>query len=287
MWRGIIFFSIMFAHTATHAGFLAPMEFPKTAADLSFVDRMALNAAGYEPYESEYDENGKCISGCAYVLPNIEEEIAAMERRNAMVRQELMDDYGYTENEDGDLTPPDEYMPPVSGPDAPDAPDISETPFPDDTQTKKCAVHNPKFKNTNLPSGSPLGYITCITSDYGVQRKLSWNKTTKIHYGIDLAVNTGTPIYAPANGTIETVFNMNRTCGNGIIIKHPSGYTTQYCHLSKVSVSRGESVSAGCLIGYTGNTGLSTGPHLHYAVKKDGHAVDPKNFIEPGHKMCH
>ena len=58
MWRGIIFFSIMFAHTAIHAGFLVPMEFPKTAADLSFVDRMALNVAGYEPYESEYDENG-------------------------------------------------------------------------------------------------------------------------------------------------------------------------------------------------------------------------------------
>ena len=279
MWRGIIFFSIMFAHTAAHAGFLVPMGFPKTAADLSFVDRMALNAAGYEPYESEYDENGKCISGCAYVLPNIEEEIAAMERRNAMVRQELVDDYGYTENEDGDLIPPDEDMPWDDG-----QGDL-DTPFP--IEYKQCAIQNTRFKNTNVPSGSPLGYITCVTSNYGVQRKLSWYKTTKIHYGIDLAANTGTPIYAPANGTIETVFNMNRTCGNGIIIKHPSGYMTQYCHLSKVSVSRGESVSAGCLIGYTGNTGLSTGPHLHYAVKKDGYAINPRNFIEPGHRMCH
>ena len=279
MWRGIIFFSIMFAHTAIHAGFLVPMEFPKTAADLSFVDRMALNVAGYEPYESEYDENGKCISGCAYVLPNIEEEIAAMERRNAMVRQELVDDYGYTETEDGDLIPPEEDMP------LDDGDGDFETPFP--IEYKQCAVNNPKFKNTNVPSGSPLGYITCVTSNYGVQRKLPWYKTTKIHYGIDLAANTGTPIYAPANGTVVTVFNMNRTCGNGIIIKHPSGYMTQYCHLSKVSVSRGGSVPAGCLIGYTGNTGLSTGPHLHYAVKKDGYAINPRNFIEPGHKMCH
>lgn len=279
MWRGIIFFSIIFAHTAAHAGFIAPMEFPKTAADLSFVDRMVLNAAGYEPYESEYDKNGKCISGCAYALPNIEDEIAAMERRNAMVRQNLVDDYGYAENEDGDLIPPAEDVPWDDG-----QGDL-DTPFP--IEYKQCAIQNPKFKNTNLPSGSPLGYITCITSDYGVQRKLSWNKTTKIHYGIDLAANTGTPIYAPANGTVETVFDMNKTCGNGIIIKHPSGYTTQYCHLSQVSVSRGESVSAGCLIGYTGNTGLSTGPHLHYAVKKDGYAVNPRNFIEPGHKMCH
>ena len=281
MWGGAIisFAMAMFTHTAVFAGFLAPMEFPKVAADLSFVDRMALNVAGYEPYETEYDENGKCISGCAYVLPNIEEEIAAMERRNAMVRQELVDDYGYTENEDGDLIPPEEDMPWDDG-----QGDL-DTPFP--IEYKQCAIQNTRFKNTNVPSGSPLGYITCITSDYGVQRKLSWYKTTKIHYGIDLAANTGTPIYAPANGTIETVFNMNRTCGNGIIIKHPSGYMTQYCHLSKVAVSRGESVSAGCLIGYTGNTGLSTGPHLHYAVKKDGYAINPRNFIEPGHKMCH
>ena len=92
MWGGaIIYFAIaMFTHTAVFAGFLAPMEFPKVAADLPFVDRMALNAAGYEPYESEYDENGKCVSGCAYALPNIEDEIAAMERRNAMARQDLV-----------------------------------------------------------------------------------------------------------------------------------------------------------------------------------------------------
>ena len=277
----ISFAMAMFTHTAVFAGFLAPMEFPKVAADLSFVDRMALNAAGYEPYESEYDKNGKCISGCAYALPNIEDEIAAMERRNAMARQNLVDDYGYTETEDGDLIPPTEYSSPDS------TPNVPETPFPDDEQTKQCAIQNPKFKNTNVPYGSPLGYITCITSDYGVQRKLSWYNKTKIHYGIDLAANTGTPIYAPANGVVETVFNMNRTCGNGIIIKHPSGYATQYCHLSRVSVSRGESVASGCLIGYTGNTGLSTGPHLHYAVKKDGYAINPKNFMEPGHRMCH
>ena len=281
MWGGAIipFAMAMFTHTAVFAGFLAPMEFPKVAADLPFVDRMALNAAGYEPYESEYDENGKCISGCAYALPNIEDEIAAIERRNAMVRQDLVDDYGYSETEDGDLIPPAEDMPWDDG-----QGDL-DTPFP--TEYKQCAIQNTRFKNTNVPYGSPLGYITCITSDYGVQRKLSWYNKTKIHYGIDLAANTGTPIYALANGIVVTVFNMNRTCGNGIIIKHPSGYTTQYCHLSQVSVSRGESVSAGCLIGYTGNTGLSTGPHLHYAVKKDGYAVNPRNFIEPGHKMCH
>ena len=281
MWGGAIisFAMVMFTHTAVFAGFLAPMEFPKVAADLSFVDRMALNVAGYEPYESEYDENGKCISGCAYALPNIEDEIAAMERRNAMVRQDLVDDYGYTETEDGDLIPLVEDMP------WDDGQGDFDTPFP--IEYKQCAIQNPKFKNTGVPYGSPLGYITCITSEYGVQRKLSWYNKTKIHYGIDLAANTGTPIYAPANGVVETVFNMNRTCGNGIIIRHPSGYATQYCHLSRVSVSRGESVASGCLIGYTGNTGQSTGPHLHYAVKKDGYAINPKNFIEPGHRMCY
>lgn len=272
----------MFVNGVACAGFLEPVGFPKTAADLSFVDRMALNAAGYEPYESEYDENGKCISGCSYALPNIEDEIAAMERYNAMVNTELVAEYGYHETENGEIVPPaggNGY--------APLAPS-----FPNDTagDAANCSIKNTDFMDTDLPYRSPVGRVLCITSDYGVARKLAWNKTTKIHYGIDLAAPIGTPIYAPANGVVVTVFNMNKTCGNGIIISHPSNYRTQYCHLNTVSVSRGDQVSSGCLIGYSGNTGQSTGPHLHYAVHKvtaDGTmAVNPRKFIEPEHKMC-
>ncbi|MBO4582997.1 MAG: M23 family metallopeptidase [Alphaproteobacteria bacterium] len=285
MWRGIIFFSIMFAHTAAHAGFLVPMGFPKTAADLSFVDRMALNAAGYEPYESEYDENGKCISGCSYALPNIEEEIAAMERHNAMVKQDLVENYDYTENADGTLTAPyyeDEYYD-----------DEWEIPFPDDNPMREddiventgCAERNAAFENRAIPYRSPLGRVSCITSGYGVSRTI--NGRTRLHYGIDLRAGIGTPIYAPAAGTVAAVYYGGSRCGRGLTINHANGYSTTYCHLNQVTVTRGQQISAGCLIGKTGNTGATTGPHLHYAVKKDGYAINPRNFIEPGHRMCH
>lgn len=280
---GIIFVFAIFAHTATHAGFLVPMEFPKTASDLSFVDRMALDAAGYAPYESEYDEDGNCISGCSYVKMKLEDQIAAMERWNAFVDKELEEDYGYTKTEDGALVPPSKPI------EFPEDNRPAKTEFPG--EYKQCSVQNQNFGNTDLPSKSPLGYVTCISSDYGVQRKMSWYKTTKVHHGIDLRAKIGTPLYAPANGTVVTVFNMNASCGNGIIIKHPSNYRTQYCHLNEVLVSRGDNVSAGCLIGYTGNTGPTTGPHLHYAVQKitseGNQPVNPRKFMEPEHEMCH
>ena len=289
--KGKIFCSFIIAglfSSALYAGFLEPVTFPKTAADLSFVDRMALNAAGYEPYESEYDENGKCISGCAYVLPNIEEEIAAMERINAMVKKDLVENYNYTENDDGTITAPEyadddeEYY----------NEDDWEIPFPDDNSIQdgdlvanaECAVRNTAFENRPIPYRSPLGFISCITSGYGIRRNI--NGRTGLHYAIDLRAAIGTPIYAPAAGTVTAVYTGGTRCGRGLSISHANGYSTNYCHLNQVSVSRGQQVSAGCLIGKTGNTGATTGPHLHYAVKKNGNSVNPKNFIEPSHKMC-
>ncbi|MBP5485181.1 MAG: M23 family metallopeptidase [Alphaproteobacteria bacterium] len=284
MWRGIIFIFAIFAHTAVFAGFLAPAEFPKTAADLSFVDRMALNAAGYEPYESEYDENGKCISGCSYAQPNIEEEINAMERWNALVKKDLVENYDYTENDDGTINAPfydDE-----------DYDDEWEISFPDENPMKEneiiantgCAERNTAFENRAIPYRSPLGHVFCITSGYGIRRTI--NGKTRLHYGIDLRAGIGTPLYAPVSGTVVAIYYGGTRCGRGLTINHANGYSTSYCHLSQVTVTKGQQISAGCLIGKTGNTGASTGPHLHYAVKKNGNAVNPKNFIESRHKMC-
>lgn len=277
-----------FGTTALYAGFIEPTSFPKVAADLSFVDRMTLNAAGYEPYESEYDENGKCVSGCAYVQMNLEDELSAMERWNAMDKQDLVDNYNYTENEDGTITAPeysddeDEYY----------DEDDWEIPFPGDNSIQdgdlvanaECAVRNTAFENRPIPYRSPLGFISCISSGYGILRKI--NGRTGLHYAIDLRAAIGTPIYAPAAGTVTAIYTGGTRCGRGLSISHANGYSTNYCHLNQVSVTRGQQVSAGCLIGKTGNTGATTGPHLHYAVKKNGYSVNPKNFIEPGHRMC-
>ena len=287
----------IFCAAAARAGFLQPTSFPKTFDDLSFFDRMALKIDDYETLDTIYDENGHCVSGCAYARLNLEDELSAMQRWDARVKQELVNDYGYIADSNGNVTPPQEnslVMQSVSS--------VSNTtnfstpaqPFPGTgggIQNVNCAVHNPKFTSHDVPYGSPLGHVACITSPYGRNRKLPWYTETRVHRGIDIAARIGEPIYAPADGTIETVFNMNASCGNGIIIQHGNGYRTQYCHLSEVSVSKNEKISAGCLIGKTGNTGPTTGPHLHYAVKKwDGtkyEPTDPANFIEPEHRPCY
>jgi len=148
----------------------------------------------------------------------------------------------------------------------------------------KCTNRNTAFENRAIPYRSPLGHVSCITSDYGIRRTI--NGRTSIHYGIDLRAAIGTPIYAPAFGIITDVYYNKSHCGNGITINHANGYSTTYCHLSQVFVTHGNQVFAGCLIGKTGNSGTTTGPHLHYMVKKDGESVNPKHFLEPGHKKC-
>jgi murein DD-endopeptidase MepM/ murein hydrolase activator NlpD len=265
-----------------YAGFLQPVSFPKTVDDLSFTDRMALKTAGYEAFESEYDENGNCISGCAYSKPRLEDELEAMERRNALVKQDLVDNHNYTANQDGSVTPPHKPNAPVV-PDAPGTPTSPPTATPPAPHPKTCTKYNANFGDNDIPYGNPMGNMACISSPYG-PRKLEGK--TSVHHGIDFRATIGTPVYAPANGTVAMVFVQNKTCGNGLVIEHSGGYSTKYCHFESVAVSKGEKLSSGCFIGKTGNTGHSTGPHLHYGVLKDGNPVNPVNFIEPSHKMC-
>ncbi|MEO9382502.1 M23 family metallopeptidase [Chromobacterium phragmitis] len=85
------------------------------------------------------------------------------------------------------------------------------------------------------------------------------------HYGDDIAMPSNTPIYAPADGVVQTVARNRPGAGNYINIQHPSGYLTRYLHLNSISVRNGQRVKTGELLGYSGMTGgVSTGPHLHW-----------------------
>ena len=99
---------------------------------------------------------------------------------------------------------------------------------------------------------------------------------SRMHRGIDFAAPIGTPVYAAGNGRIE-VIGRNSGYGNYIRIDHRGGYATAYAHLSRFAqgLQQGSAVSQGEVIGYLGNTGLSTGPHLHYEILVDGQQVDP------------
>ena len=100
------------------------------------------------------------------------------------------------------------------------------------------------------------------------------------HAALDLAAPQGTPVKAAMDGKISAL-GYNGTYGNYIIISHPGGYQTMYAHLYSTAVKKGDQVSQGTLIGAVGTTGYSTGPHLHFAVFKNGRAVNPLDYLNP------
>lgn len=104
-------------------------------------------------------------------------------------------------------------------------------------------------------------------------------KTYKMHEGIDFTAPTGTPIYATGNGKVMNIDKEHRGYGNCIIINHGFGYQTLYGHMYRMKARPGQIVKRGELIGYVGNTGLSSGPHLHYEVIKNGKKINPINYF--------
>lgn len=105
-------------------------------------------------------------------------------------------------------------------------------------------------------------------------------KIKKFHQGIDFTAPIGTKIYATANGKVKKIFrNPHTRDGNKIIIDHENGYVTLYAHLQKINVNWGQQVKRGDIIGYVGSTGLSTAPHLHYEIIKNGKQVNPAYYF--------
>jgi murein DD-endopeptidase MepM/ murein hydrolase activator NlpD len=117
-----------------------------------------------------------------------------------------------------------------------------------------------------------------VTSSYGYRRS-PFNPTRReFHTGIDIKGNTGTPVRAAMAGRVSGIGN-NNVLGNYIIIDHHSGYRTLYAHLSVIRTRGNAYVGTGERIGDVGSTGQSTGPHLHFAVYKNGITVNPRSLI--------
>jgi len=124
--------------------------------------------------------------------------------------------------------------------------------------------------------------IKPTTGSYGDRFGMRYHPILKIkrmHNGIDFLAYYNTPVYAPGDGIIEFA-DRKGGLGKTIIINHDFGYKTLFGHLNKFKVKKGQKVKRGDLIGLTGSSGsLSTGPHLHYEVKHNGIALNPRNFI--------
>ncbi len=130
------------------------------------------------------------------------------------------------------------------------------------------------------PSGSPIKkeQLIKVSSGYGMTIHPEQNEKV-LHTGIDLMARLGTPVYATADGTVEMA-RFDPEKGYFIKLDHSGQYQTQYFHLKSFTVMEGAVVTKGQPIGYVGNTGQSTGPHLHYEVHENGKAVDPRGFMD-------
>lgn len=123
-----------------------------------------------------------------------------------------------------------------------------------------------------------LSYPNILPVEGWITRKFSLDSSVMGHPGVDFAAAIGTPIKATAPGIVEDLKN-DKYFGLIVTLLHDNGFVTRYGHCSQVLVSKHERVNKGQTIALVGNTGLSTGPHLHYEVLKDGKYIDPLSII--------
>ncbi len=141
----------------------------------------------------------------------------------------------------------------------------------------KLTVAQLSLLNRSVPTGAPLHGRYRITDGFGYRiHPITHQK--RFHFGVDLATQVGTPVYAPADGVVEYAKHKSGY-GNYMLINHPFGFKTGYGHLSRFAKREGDIVKKGDLIAYSGNTGRSTGPHLHYEVRYLYKWLDPMHFV--------
>ncbi len=142
------------------------------------------------------------------------------------------------------------------------------------------AVDSMGSKANNIPAIQPVinKELTLLTAPYGMLIH-PFYKSLVSHQGVDYTVPVGSRVFATADGKVKEVKTRKTTAGRYIIIDHGGGYETQYNHLSRIDVKKGQKVRRGDIIGLTGNSGLSLSPHLHYEVRFNGMRVDPIHYF--------
>lgn len=132
---------------------------------------------------------------------------------------------------------------------------------------------------SSIPAIQPINNkdMTRVASGYGWRVDPIY-KTQRMHWGMDFTAPVGTEVYATGNGVIEEIEVNSWGYGKSILINHGYGFKTRYAHLSAFKVKKGDKVKRGDLIGLLGNSGKSTGPHLHYEVERNGEKINPVGY---------
>lgn len=128
----------------------------------------------------------------------------------------------------------------------------------------------------DVPRGMPVRWGG-VTSRFGMRRNPVLNQV-RLHAGIDLRAATGDPVRATSGGVVKSA-GWQGGYGLAVRIDHGKGLETRYAHLSRLNVAPGQTIRPGEVIGFVGSTGRSTGPHLHYEVRRNGQAVDPSSTL--------
>ncbi len=131
-----------------------------------------------------------------------------------------------------------------------------------------------------IPAIQPIAnkQLVALASGFGWRTHPIY-KLKKLHTGIDFAASIGTPIYATADGSVAVVSVKFSGYGKMVEVDHGFGYRTRYAHMHAFTVRQGQRIKRGDLIGYVGNSGMSTAPHLHYEVLIQGSQVDPVHYF--------
>ena len=165
-----------------------------------------------------------------------------------------------------------------------------------DVLTKKAWLQSNSFDEIEVVARKAGDMAVCIPSvppilpdksQYRISSSFGYRSdpflgTRKRHTGMDFACHIGNQVYATADGVVEAVRTDTYGYGKYVIIDHGFGYKTRYAHLSKINVEKGMTVTRGSLIALSGNSGRSSGPHLHYEVMYKGNYVNPMNFMDLG-----
>ena len=143
-------------------------------------------------------------------------------------------------------------------------------------------TNRPSYDGPSVPSSGSEWMIPCkyewLSSPFGYR----WHPTQgiwKMHYGVDLAAYTGTPVYATRGGVVTTA-EYGWSGGYYVTINHGDGFSSTYLHMTHYIVEEGDYVNQGQVIGYVGSTGDSSGPHLHFGVTYNGSYVNPADYID-------
>lgn len=256
---GVFITAVCVAQPVLGDSFLKPTSFPKTFQDLSFTARMNILREGYLPYEIQYNENGVCTANCAYHGITLDDDMRSVDQATDEMADLIANSGGGASSSGG--TGGTSGGGGYSG-----------------------SWGNGDWCRNGLSTKLPLRYPVDMTnfkykisSDFGFRTNSP--NGARFHPAIDIGCPSGTPVYATADGVVVTVANETRPggAGNYISIKHDNGLITQYLHLDRVFVSKGDTVTACQQIANSGNSGQSVGgnayaAHLDYRIRFDSNA---------------